>query len=44
MSQLPRVETVADPGAYSPGQLDVALRVAVLLGRGLLVLCETPRR
>jgi hypothetical protein len=38
-----QIETLADPQRYAPWQIDFARRVAVLLGRGRLVLCETPR-
>jgi hypothetical protein len=38
-----QIETLADPWDYSHVQLELARRVAVRLGRGLLVLCEQPR-
>jgi hypothetical protein len=38
-----QLETIADPWDYSADQLELARRVAVLLGRGRLVLCEAPR-
>jgi hypothetical protein len=39
-----QVETLQDPLRYTPGQLERARRLAALLGRGRLVLCETPAR
>ena len=37
------VETLDDPGRYSTPQLNNAKRIATLLNRGRLVLCEFPR-
>jgi hypothetical protein len=38
-----QIETLDDPWHYAPWQIEFARRVAARLGRGLLVLCETPR-
>jgi hypothetical protein len=38
------IETLDDPLRYTTAQLEFARRVAQRLGRGRLVLCETPRR
>jgi hypothetical protein len=43
MPANPRVETIDDPGRYSALQLRNAQRIATVLNRGALVLCETPR-
>jgi hypothetical protein len=37
-----QIETLADPQRYAAWQIDVARRVAVLLGGGRLILCEKP--
>jgi hypothetical protein len=39
----PRVETIDDPGRYTLLQLWNAQRIATVLNRGALVLCEAPR-
>jgi hypothetical protein len=39
-----RVETLEDPLRYTPAQIELASRIAERLGRGRLVLCETPGR
>jgi hypothetical protein len=39
----PTVETIDDPGRYSTLQLRNAQRIATMLSRGALVLCEAPR-
>ena len=38
------IETLHDPGRYTPGQIDKALAVAATLNRGKLVLVEPPLR
>jgi hypothetical protein len=38
------IETLHSPQAYTPKQLDLACKVAGLLGRGRLLLVEPPRR
>jgi hypothetical protein len=47
MSQWPPyvfLETVHSPASYSPGQLDVAMTLAGVMGRGKLLLLERPER
>jgi hypothetical protein len=44
MSPSILVETLDNPLRYTPEQLDRARRIARLLGRGRLILCETPGR
>jgi hypothetical protein len=39
----PRVETIDDPWRYTKLQLHNAQRIATVLNRGALVLCEAPR-
>jgi hypothetical protein len=39
-----KIETLEHPLRYTSEQLDRARRFAELLGRGRLVLCETPGR
>jgi hypothetical protein len=39
-----RVETLEDPRRYTAAQIERARRLAALLGRGRLVLCEKPAR
>jgi hypothetical protein len=38
------IETLDDPLRYTPEQLRRARLIAELLGRGRLILCETPER
>jgi hypothetical protein len=38
------IETLHHPQAYTAAQLDLACRIAGLLGRGRLLLLEPPRR
>jgi hypothetical protein len=38
------IETLHSPQAYTSKQLDLACKVAGLLGRGRLLLVEPPRR
>jgi hypothetical protein len=38
------IETLDNPLRYTTEQLDRAWRVAEILGRGRLILCETPGR
>jgi hypothetical protein len=38
------IETLKNPQEYTPAQLDLACKVAGLLGRGRLLLLEPPRR
>jgi hypothetical protein len=42
-SATPRVETIDDPWRYTRLQLRNAQRIATVLNRGALVLCEAPR-
>jgi hypothetical protein len=44
MSSPIRVETLHDPARYTSAQVECATRIAHVLGRGRLVLCEPPRR
>ncbi len=37
------VETLQDPRTYSPVQIEMACRLAAVLGRGRLVLAEPPK-
>lgn len=37
------VETLADPGTYTPAQLRLACRIAGLFNRGRFILTESPR-
>jgi hypothetical protein len=38
------IETLHSPLEYSPKQLDLACKIAGLLGRGRLLLLEPPRK
>lgn len=38
------LETLKNPARYTDEQLDQACRIAYMLGRGKLVLCEPPGR
>jgi hypothetical protein len=38
------IETLHSPQSYTPQQLDLACKLAGLLGRGRLLLVESPRR
>jgi hypothetical protein len=38
------IETLAKPQTYTDAQLDRACRIAYMLNRGKLVLCEGPQR
>jgi hypothetical protein len=42
MSSSTTIETLAHPSRYTTQQIERARRVADLLGRGRLVLCEIP--
>jgi hypothetical protein len=42
MSLPVRIETLVSPLCYTAEQLELAARLAQLLGRGRLVLCEKP--
>jgi hypothetical protein len=44
MAPLIRVETLENPLRYTPAQIARAAHIAERLGRGRLVLCETPGR
>ena len=44
MSSPVHIETLDHPVRYTADQLDRARRIAALLGRGRLVLCEAPAR
>ena len=44
MSSTIVIETLERPGRYTTDQLERARRIAELLGRGRLVLCELPAR
>jgi hypothetical protein len=44
MTPIPgcHVETLLNPGLYTPAQIDTAVAIAYLLNRGKLVLCLPP--
>jgi hypothetical protein len=44
MAMTSQVETLENPLRYATEQLQRAVRIAERLGRGRLVLCETPAR
>jgi hypothetical protein len=44
MSSPIRVETLQHPARYTSAQMERATRIARVLGRGRLVLCERPQR
>jgi hypothetical protein len=39
-----QIETLDDPLRYTTEQLERARRIALMLGRGRLILCEVPER
>jgi len=44
MSRAVHVETIDSPARYSRAQIEHALVIAALIGRGRFILCERGRR